>query len=302
MRLAILSGDARLYSTRRLVEAARARGHVVRVLDPLGCYLRITPGGFQLRCKGRDLAGFDAVIPRFGPAISRYGTLVLRQFELMGAYCLNRSRAVSQTRDKLHSLQLLAAAGLDMPLTVVGDKTEDTDDLLAMLGRPPHVIKLNQGSQGQGVVLAESRAASRSVIEAFRGLHAEFLAQEFVAEAGGSDLRCLVLGGEVIAAMQRRASGDDFRANLHRGGSAGAVQPTAQEIDMAVAATRALGLELAGVDLLRSQRGPLLLEVNVAPGLEGIEAVSGLDLAGRIVAHVARALPVPDSKPAAAPA
>ncbi|MCB1568379.1 MAG: 30S ribosomal protein S6--L-glutamate ligase [Xanthomonadales bacterium] len=285
MKLAILSRDPRLYSTRRLVEAARERGHVVRVLDPLRCYLSIAPGAFQLRYKGRALSGFDAVIPRIGASVTRYGTAVLRQFELMGVHTLNHSDAIACARDKLRCQQRLAAVGLGMPLTVVADNPDDTSDVLAMLGAPPHIIKLNQGSQGQGVVLAESLQGSRSVIEAFRGLYAEFLVQEFVAEARGADLRCLVVGSEVVATMLRQASDDEFRSNLHRGGSGRAVIPDEAEVAVAVAATQAVGLQVAGVDLLRSARGPLVLEVNASPGLEGIESVSGVDVAGRIVEH-----------------
>lgn len=290
MKLAILSRDPRLYSTRRLVEAARQQGHVVRVLDPLRCYLCIAPGAFQLRYKGRELSGFDAVIPRIGASVTRYGTAVLRQFELMGVHSLNSSDAIARSRDKLRCQQLLAASGLGMPLTVVGDNPDDTADLLAMLGAPPHIIKLNQGSQGQGVVLAESRQASRSVIEAFRGLYAEFLVQEYVAEAGGADIRCLVVGDQVVAAMQRQAGSDEFRSNLHRGGSASPVLLSDAEAAAAVAAATAVGLQVAGVDLLRSRRGPLVLEVNSSPGLEGIETVAGVDVAGRIVAHVTHAV------------
>ncbi|HET9049846.1 MAG TPA: 30S ribosomal protein S6--L-glutamate ligase [Chiayiivirga sp.] len=285
MKLAILSRDPRLYSTRRLVEAGRERGHVVRVLDPLRCYLSIAPGAFQLRYKGRALSGFDAVIPRIGASVTRYGTAVLRQFELMGVHALNSSEAIACARDKLRCQQRLAAVGLGMPLTVVADNPDDTSDVLAMLGAPPHIIKLNQGSQGQGVVLAESLQGSRSVIEAFRGLYAEFLVQEFVAEARGADLRCLVVGENVVAAMLRQAGDDEFRSNLHRGGSARAVILDEAEVATAVAATRAVGLQVAGVDLLRSERGPLVLEVNASPGLEGIESVSGVDVAGRIVDH-----------------
>ncbi len=290
MKLAILSRDPRLYSTRRLVEAARGRGHVVRVIDPLRCCLSLAPGAFQLRYKGRELSGFDAVIPRVGASITRYGTAVLRQFELMGVHALNSADAIARARDKLRCQQLLAAAGLDMPLTVVADNPDDTADLLAMAGSPPHVIKLNQGSQGEGVVLAESRSASRSVIEAFRGLSAEFLVQEFVAEVGGADLRCFVIDRQVVAAMQRQAASDEFRSNLHRGGSARPVDLSDAEIAVAVSAARVVGLDVAGVDLLRSARGPLVLEVNASPGLEGIESVSKLDVAGLMVAHVEQAV------------
>ena len=283
MKIAILSRNTRLYSTQRLVDAARARGHVVRVLDPMRCYVRIAPGHVAMRYKGKPVRDIDAAIPRIGTQSTFYGTAVLRQLETMGVYTPNSSDAVLRARDKLRSLQILAAQGIAMPVTVFGDNPDDTEDLLAMLGEPPHVIKLNEGSQGNGVVLAEKRSASQSVIEAFRGLYANFLVQEFIAEAKGCDLRCFVVGGKVVAAMQREASAGDFRANLHRGGSAVAVKLSAAEKLIAVRAAEALGLGVAGVDLLRSDRGPLVLEVNASPGLEGIEAVTGVDVAGAII-------------------
>jgi ribosomal protein S6--L-glutamate ligase len=283
MKIAILSRNTRLYSTKRLVEAARVRGHVVRVFDPLRCYVRIAPGASSIRFKGKELRDIDAVIPRIGTSSTFYGTAVLRQLEMMGVYTPNPSDAVLRARDKLRSLQILAAQGIDMPVTVFGDNPDDTDDVLDLLGDPPHVIKLNEGSQGTGVVLAEKRAASQSVIEAFRGLYANFLVQEFIAEAKGTDLRCFVVGDQVVAAMQRDSSPGDFRANLHRGGSAKAATLSADEKRIAVAAAGALGLGIAGVDLLRSNRGPLL-EVNASPGLEGIEAATGVDVAGAIMA------------------
>lgn len=283
MKIAILSRNTRLYSTRRLVEAARERNHVVRVLDPLRCYVRIAPNDVSVRYKGKALRDIDAVIPRIGTTTTFYGTAVLRQLEMMGVYTPNSSDAVLRARDKLRALQILASHGLDMPVTVFGDNPDDTNDVLAMLGEPPHVIKLNEGSQGTGVVLAEKRSASQSVIEAFRGLYANFLVQEFIGEAKGSDLRCFVVGKKVIAAMQREASPGDFRANLHRGGSASKATLSADEKRIALRAAAALGLGIAGVDLLRSKRGPLLLEVNASPGLEGIEAATGVDVAGHIV-------------------
>ncbi|NUO72379.1 MAG: 30S ribosomal protein S6--L-glutamate ligase [Frateuria sp.] len=283
MKIAILSRNTRLYSTRRLVEAARERNHVVRVLDPLRCYVRIAPNDVAVRYKGKALRDIDAVIPRIGTTTTFYGTAVLRQLEMMGVYTPNSSDAVLRARDKLRALQILASHGLDMPVTVFGDNPDDTNDVLAMLGEPPHVIKLNEGSQGTGVVLAEKRSASQSVIEAFRGLYANFLVQEFIGEAKGSDLRCFVVGKKVIAAMQREASPGDFRANLHRGGSASKATLSADEKRIALRAAAALGLGIAGVDLLRSKRGPLLLEVNASPGLEGIEAATGVDVAGHIV-------------------
>lgn len=286
MKIAILSRNASLYSTSRLVEAGRKRGHRVRVLDPLRCYMRISHQGFEMHYKGRALSGFDAVIPRIGSSITFYGTAVLRQFEMMGVYTPNSSDAVLRVRDKLRSLQLLAREGIDLPRTVFGDYPDDTADLLRMLGEPPHVIKLNEGAQGQGVLLAEKRSASQGMIEAFRGLYANFVVQEFIAEAGGGDLRCFVIGNQVAAAMHRQAPEGDFRANLHRGGKASAVELSTQEINIALRAARTMGLGITGVDLLRSQRGPLVLEVNASPGLEGIESATGVDVAGAIIASV----------------
>lgn len=287
MKLAILSRNGKLYSTRRLVEAARQRGHTVRVLDPLRCYMRISSTGFQLHYKGRSLAGYDAVIPRIGASITRYGTAVLRQFELMGTFSPNPSDAILRARDKLRAHQLLAAQGIDLPVTAFGDNPDDTSDLLSMLGPPPHVIKLNEGSQGAGVILTEKPSASRSVVEALRGLYASFVVQEFIGEAEGADLRCFVVGDEVVASMRRQAPEGDFRSNLHRGGTAQLAVATEEERAVAIRAARVLGLGIAGVDLIRAQRGPLVLEVNSTPGLEGIEGVGGVDVAGRIVEYLA---------------
>ena len=286
MKLAILSRNSKLYSTRRLVEAARVRGHSVRVLDPLRCYMRIASDGFTMHYKGKPIAGYDAVIPRIGASVTRYGTAVLRQFELMGSYSPNPSDAILRARDKLRAHQLLAAQGIGLPVTVFGDNPDDTVDLLSMLGPPPHVIKLNEGTQGAGVMLTEKPSASRSVVEALRGLYANFVVQEFIAEAQGADLRCFVVGDRVVASMRRQAPEGDFRSNLHRGGSAEREQASTIEQDVAVRAARGLGLEIAGVDLIRSQRGPLVLEVNSTPGLEGIEQVCGEDVAGYIMEHL----------------
>ena len=283
MKIAILSRNTRLYSTRRLIEAARKRGHVVRVLDPLRCYARVAPGALALRYKGKAVRDIDCVIPRIGTSTTFYGTVVLRQLEMMGVYTPNSAEAVLRARDKLRCLQLLAAQGIEMPVTVFGDNPDDTADVLALIGGPPHVIKLNEGSQGTGVVLAEKRSASQSVIEAFRGLYANFLVQEFIPEANGSDLRCFVVGHKVVAAMQRDASPGEFRANLHRGGHAIAANLSIEERRIALRAARTLGLGVAGVDLLRSRRGPLLLEVNASPGLEGIETATGVDVAAAII-------------------
>ena len=289
MKIAILSRNARLYSTRRLIEAARARGHIVRVLDPLRCYMRIAAGAFEVHYSGRALRGFDALIPRIGASITFYGTAVVRQFEMMGVHTPNGSDAIQRARDKLRSLQLLAREGLDLPATVFGDNPDDTRDLLTLLGEAPHVIKLNEGAQGQGVLLAEKRSAAQGMIEAFRSLYANFIVQEFIREADGADLRCFVIGDRVAAAMQRRAPEGDFRANIHRGGTAHPVELTAEETATALRAARVMGLGVAGVDLLRSARGPLVLEVNSSPGLEGIESASGVDVAGAVIDYLASA-------------
>lgn len=289
MKLAILSRNRKLYSTKRLIEAGQARGHSVKVVDPLRCYMRISPGLAEIHYRGRVLEGFDAVIPRIGASITFYGTAVVRQFESMGVYTLNTSDAIQRARDKLRSMQLLAQQGIGLPTTVCADNPDDTEDLVTMLGETPHVLKLVEGTQGKGVVLADTRSASLSLAEAFRGVRAHFLMQEFIREARGSDLRAFVVGGKVVAAMMRQAREGEFRSNLHRGGHALRVRLTRQERDTALRAAAVMGLGVAGVDLLRSERGPLVLEVNSSPGLEGIEAASGIDVASLIIEQVERA-------------
>ena len=296
MKLAILSRNAKLYSTQRLVQAARERGHVVRVLDPLRCYMKIAPGEFQLNYQGKQLKGFDAVIPRIGTSITRYGTAVLRQFEMMGVFTPNSSDAILRARDKLRCHQLLAAQGIGLPITVFGDNPDDTQDLLDLMGEPPHIIKLNEGSQGAGVILAEQLSASRSVIEALRGLYANFLVQEFIPEAKGADIRCFVVGEKVVAAMKRQAPAGEFRSNLHRGGAAEIVELSSDEESTALRAAAVMGLGVAGVDLLRSRKGPMVLEVNSSPGLEGIEGLSKVDIAGAIIEHLVSGANVPVRK------
>lgn len=288
MKIAILSRNASLYSTARLVAAARARGHQARVLDPLRCYLRITAGAFEMHYKGRVLKDYDAVIPRIGASVTFYGTAVVRQFEMMGVQAINGSDAILRARDKLRALQLLAGQGIGLPITVFGDNPDDTSDLLAMLGDPPYVIKLNQGAQGQGVLLAEKRSSALGTVDAFRSLYANFLVQEFIGEAEGADLRCFVVGRRVVAAMRRQAPEGEFRANLHRGGSAERVELSSEETATALRAARVMDLAVAGVDLLRSRRGPLVLEVNASPGLEGIEAATAVDIATSIIKHAER--------------
>lgn len=288
MKIAILSRNRRLYSTRRLIEAAEARGHSVRVIDVLRCYMNIRPGNPEIWYRGRRLSGFDAVIPRIGASVTFYGTAVVRQFEMMGVYSVNESVAITRARDKLRALQLLARKGIGMPATGFAHSPDDTDGLIGLVGGAPMVIKLVEGTQGQGVVLAETDQAASSVIDAFRGLDAYFLVQNFVAEAGGSDIRCFVVGDKVVASMRRVARAGEFRANLHRGGTAEPVKITAKERHTALRAARLMGLNVAGVDLLRTESGPMVMEVNSSPGLEGIEAASGVDVADHIVAFIER--------------
>jgi ribosomal protein S6--L-glutamate ligase len=283
MKIAILSRRASLYSTSRLVEAASARGHEVRVIDPLRCYMNITSHRPSIHYKGAELAGYDALIPRIGASITFYGCAVVRQFEMMGVYSLNESVAISRARDKLRSLQLLARKGIGLPVTGFAHSPDDIDDVIAMVGGAPLVIKLLEGTQGIGVVLAETEKAAESVFEAFLGLKANILAQEFIGEAGGSDIRCFVVGEKVVAAMKRTGKEGDFRSNLHRGGKAELIRITPEERSTAVRAARVMGLNVAGVDLLRSNHGPLVMEVNSSPGLQGIEEATGKDVAGMVI-------------------
>ena len=286
MKIAVLSRNRRLYSTRRIIEAAESRGHEVEVIDVLRCYMNIVSRKPSVHLEGRELQGFDAVIPRIGASVTSYGTAVIRQFEVMGVYTLIESVALARSRDKLRSLQLLSRKGIGLPVTGFANKPGDTKDLVKMVGGAPLVIKLLEGTQGIGVVLAETSKAAESVIEAFMGLKANILVQEFIEEAGGSDIRCLVVGGKVVASMRRQAPEGEFRSNLHRGGSASLVKISPEERQTAVSAAKILGLSVAGVDLLRSDRGPLVMEVNSSPGLEGIEAASGKDVAGIIIEHL----------------
>ncbi|MDX8382072.1 MAG: 30S ribosomal protein S6--L-glutamate ligase [Ghiorsea sp.] len=283
MKIAILSRNKKLYSTRRLIEAATQRGHEVEVLDHIRCYMNITSMRPSVRYKGEKQEGFDAVIPRIGASVTFYGTAVLRQFEMMGVYPLNESVAISRSRDKLRSVQLLARRGIGLPVTGFARSPDDIDDLLTSVGGTKFVIKLLEGTQGIGVVLAENRKAAESVIEAFLGLDANILVQEFIEEAGGADIRCLVVDGKVVAAMKRQGKEGEFRSNLHRGGSANIVKITPEERSTAVRAAKIMGLNVAGVDLLRSNHGPVVMEVNSSPGLEGIETATGKDVAGMII-------------------
>ncbi|MFN2300953.1 MAG: 30S ribosomal protein S6--L-glutamate ligase [Gammaproteobacteria bacterium] len=283
MRIAILSRNPRLYSTRRLIEAATERGHETRVLDPLRCYMNVATSHPEIHFRGQKIEDYDAVIPRIGASITFYGTAVLRQFEMLGTFPLNESVAISRSRDKLRSMQLLSRKGIGMPVTGIAHSPDDTDDLLKLVGGAPVVIKLLEGTQGVGVVLAETRQAAESVIDAFRGLNAHFLVQEYVKEAGGADIRCFVIDGKVVASMKRQGKEGEFRSNLHRGGSAELVRITPVERATAVRAAAAVGLNVAGVDILRSRHGPAVLEVNSSPGLEGIENATKKDVASQII-------------------
>lgn len=283
MKIAILSRGPGLYSTKRLVEAAETRGHEVEVIDALRCYMNITSNNPQIHYKGRILEDFDAIIPRIGASVTFYGTAVLRQFEMMGVYPLNESVGISRSRDKLRSMQLLARRGVGMPVTGFAHSPDDVDDLIKTVGGAPLVIKLLEGTQGVGVVLAETHSAASSVIQAFHGLKANILAQEFIKEANGADIRCFVVGGKVIAAMKRQGKEGEFRSNLHQGGSATLVKISPAERATAIKAAKVMGLNVCGVDLLRSNHGPVVMEVNSSPGLEGIEGASGKDVAGLII-------------------
>src|SRR5690554_1991902 len=284
MKIAILSRNPRLYSTRCLVEVGKARGDDMHVIDTLKCYMDITPGNPNIWYMGEKLTGFDAVIPRIGASVTHYGLAVIRQFEMTGVYCLTESVALGRSRDKLRALQLLSRKGLGLPRTSFAYQVHNTKDLIKLVGGPPLVVKLCEGTQGRGIVLAETTKAAESVIEAFRELRAEFLVQEFIKEAGGTDIRCLVIGGKVIASMQRTAQEGEFRSNLHRGGTAKVVKLTPTERRTAVKAATTMGLHVAGVDILRSNRGPLIMEVNSSPGLEGIEGATHKDIADAIIA------------------
>ncbi|KHT61459.1 ribosomal protein S6 modification protein [Photobacterium gaetbulicola] len=286
MKIGILSRNKDLYSTRRLIESCQERGHEYKIIDVLRCYMNINSTSPSIHLKGDELAGFDAIIPRIGASVTFYGCAVLRQFEMMGVFPVNESVAITRSRDKLRSLQLLSRKNIGMPITGFASKPGDIKDLIHMVGGAPVVIKLLEGTQGIGVVLAETQKAAESVLEAFMGLRANIMVQEYIKEAGGADIRCFVIGDKVIAAMKRQAQPGEFRSNLHRGGEASLVRITPTERKTAVDAAKVMGLNVAGVDLLRSERGPLVMEVNSSPGLEGIELATGKDVAGMIIEYI----------------
>jgi len=282
MKVAILSRNRSLYSTKRLKEAGELRGHQVDIIDTLHCYMDITKSRPAVRYHGEELPRYDAVIPRIGASVTFYGTAVVRQFEMMGTFCVNESVAISRSRDKLRSLQLLSRKGVGLPRTGFANRPDNVKDLIKNVGGAPVVIKLLEGTQGIGVVLGETAKAAESVIEAFMGLNANILVQEFNKEAGGADIRCFVVGGKVVAAMKRQGAEGEFRSNLHRGGSATVIRLKKEERATAIQAAKVMGLNVCGVDILQSNDGPVVMEVNSSPGLEGIELATEKDVAGMI--------------------
>ncbi|TMM54383.1 30S ribosomal protein S6--L-glutamate ligase [Sulfitobacter sabulilitoris] len=294
LRIAVLSREAHNYSTKRLVEVGEARGHTVEVIDTTRCYMAINSMAPEVHYDGKRLPRYDAVIPRIGASVTPYGCAVIRQFETIGTYCVNGSAGITASRDKLHAHQVLASKKIGMPTTAFAASPKDTSNLMALVGTAPLIVKLLESTQGKGVVLAETKKAAESVIDAFRGLKANFLVQDFVKEAAGEDIRCLVIANKVVAAMKRTGAEGDFRSNLHRGGSAQVVRITKAERDTALRAARAFGLGKAGVDLLRSSDGPKVLEVNSSPGFEGIEKATGKDIVGKLYDEIeARVKPQP---------
>ncbi len=286
MKLALMCRNADLYSHKRIVEAANERGHNIDVINHLRCYVNITSHRPVIHYQGNILPKYDAVIPRIGASVTFFGTAVLRQFEMMGVYPVNESVAISRSRDKLRSLQLLSRKGVGMPVTLFAHRTGNADELLEIIGGAPVVIKLLEGTQGIGVVLGETHDAAASIIQAFGGVKTNILIQEFVKEAKGEDIRCLVVGDKVVASMLRKGKEGDFRSNLHRGGSAVTIKITPTERQTAISAAKIMGLNVCGVDLLRSNHGPVVMEVNSSPGLEGVENATGIDVAGKIIEFI----------------
>ncbi|MDA0307051.1 MAG: 30S ribosomal protein S6--L-glutamate ligase [Proteobacteria bacterium] len=283
MKIAMLARNPKLYSHRRLVETARDRGHEIEIINTTRCYMNITSHRPQVFYKGEPIAGIDAIIPRIGASVTFYGAAVVRQFEMMGVWTLNESVAIVRSRDKLRSVQILARHGIGLPITAFAHDTRRADELIEMVGGAPVVIKLLEGTQGVGVVLGETHDSAKSVIQAFRGANVNILVQEFIKEAGGADIRCLVVGGKVIASMRRQGPEGEFRSNLHRGGAATKIKITPEERSTAVRAAKHMGLNVCGVDLLRANHGPVVMEVNSSPGFEGIEETTGIDIAGKVI-------------------
>jgi ribosomal protein S6--L-glutamate ligase len=286
MKIAMLARNPELYSHKRLKEAAEERGHELNIINTLRCYMNIASRRPEIFYNGEKLTGYDAVIPRIGASITFYGLAVLRQFEMMGVYPLNESVGIGRSRDKLRSMQLLARDGIGLPVTTFAHDPKQTQEVLDLAGGAPLVIKLLEGTQGLGVVLADTDRSAKSVIEAFRATNTNILVQEFIKEAGGSDIRAIVVGGRVIAAMKRTGGEGEFRSNLHRGGTAAVVKLSPEERSTAVRAAKSMGLGVCGVDMLRANHGPVVMEVNSSPGLEGVEKATGFDIAGKIIEHL----------------
>jgi ribosomal protein S6--L-glutamate ligase len=286
MKIAMLARNANLYSHKRLKAAAEERGHELDIIDTLRCYMNIASRRPEVYYNGAKLTGYDAVIPRIGASITFYGMAVLRQFEMMGVFPLNESVAIGRSRDKLRSMQLLARDGIGLPVTTFAHDPKQTEEVLKLAGGAPIVIKLLEGTQGIGVVLADTDRSAKSVVEAFRGAGVNILMQEFIKEAGGTDIRAIVIGGKVVAAMKRTGAEGEFRSNLHRGGSAQVVRLSSEERATAARAAKSLGLNACGVDMLRANHGPVIMEVNSSPGLEGVENATGLDIAGKMIEYL----------------
>ncbi len=288
MKIGVLSRNTNLFSTKRIIEAGQLRGHEMQVIDHLKCVLVIEKGSPKIIYKGKLLDSFDAIIPRIGASVTFYGAAVIRQFEQMKVFSTVESQALVRSRDKLRSLQLLSQANVDMPKTAFASNSSDIDSLLESVNGPPAIIKLLEGTQGIGVVLAETYNSAKSMIEAFLDLEANILVQEYIKEAGGADVRAFVVDGQIVGAMKRQGVTGDFRSNLHRGGSAQVIQLTPEEKKTALKSCKKLGLAIAGVDMLQSNRGPLVMEVNSSPGLEGIEGATQVDIAGKIIEYIER--------------
>lgn len=286
MKIAVLSRNPNSHSVLRLQEAARKQHHELEVINTLRCYMNVSTYKPSIHYAGKELPHYDAVIPRIGASISFYGAAVVRQFETIGTFCVNSSMSITRSRDKLRALQLLSRKGIGLPITGFAHALNDIADLISMVGGAPLVVKLLEGTQGIGVVLAETPKAAESIIEAFLGLKTNIMIQEYIKEARGADIRCLVIAGEVVASMERQAVPGEFRSNLHRGGNAKIIEISAEERKTAIQAAEIMGLKFAGVDMLRSERGPLIMEVNSSPGLQGIEKATGLDIAAKVISYI----------------
>ncbi len=286
MRIAILSCDSKSHSVKRLKESAEIHGHKVDVINTLRCYMNVSSNNPSIHYNGKELPHYDAIIPRIGASISFYGAAVVRQFEAVGTFCVNSSMAITRSRDKLRALQLLSRKGVGLPITGFAHSLNDIADLISIVGGAPLIVKLLEGTQGIGVVLAETTKAAESIIEAFLGLKTNIMVQEYIKEAKGADIRCLIVDGQVVASMERQAVAGEFRSNLHRGGNARPIEISTKEKKTALQAAEIMGLKFAGVDMLRSERGPLIMEVNSSPGLKGIEQATGADIADRVISYI----------------